>query len=38
VIRRGTPADLPRALAIWREAVDTTHGFLTPTRKAGPTR
>lgn len=30
MIRRGTPADVPRALAIWRDAVDATHGFLTP--------
>lgn len=29
-VRRGTPADVPRALAIWRDAVDATHGFLTP--------
>lgn len=29
-IRRGTPADVPRALEIWRNAVDATHGFLTP--------
>jgi putative acetyltransferase len=29
-IRRGTAADVPRALAIWRDAVDATHGFLTP--------
>jgi len=29
-IRPGTPADVPRALEIWREAVDATHGFLTP--------
>ena len=29
-IRRGTPADVPRALEIWRDAVDATHGFLTP--------
>ncbi|MCW2336808.1 putative acetyltransferase [Sphingobium sp. B2D3A] len=29
-IRKATPADLPRALAIWRAAVDATHGFLTP--------
>jgi putative acetyltransferase len=29
-IRPGTPADVPRALAIWRDAVDATHGFLTP--------
>jgi putative acetyltransferase len=28
-IRRGTPADVPRALEIWRSAVDATHGFLT---------
>lgn len=28
-VRRGTPADLPRALEIWRSAVDATHGFLT---------
>ena len=29
-VRAGTPADVPRALAIWRDAVDATHGFLTP--------
>jgi putative acetyltransferase len=29
-VRRGTAADVPRALAIWRDAVDATHGFLTP--------
>lgn len=29
-IRAGSPADVPRALAIWRAAVDATHGFLTP--------
>jgi putative acetyltransferase len=29
-IRRGTPADVPRAIEIWRDAVDATHGFLTP--------
>jgi putative acetyltransferase len=34
VIRRGTPADVPRALAIWRDAVDATHGFLTPADRA----
>lgn len=28
-IRRGTPADVPRAVEIWRGAVDATHGFLT---------
>jgi len=27
-IRAGTSADVPRALAIWRAAVDATHGFL----------
>jgi putative acetyltransferase len=34
VIRHGTPADVPRALAIWRAAVDATHGFLTPEHRA----
>ena len=29
-VRQGTPTDVPRALAIWRDAVDATHGFLTP--------
>ena len=29
-VRRGTAADVPRALQIWRDAVDATHGFLTP--------
>jgi len=29
-IRRGTAADVPRALEIWRSAADATHGFLTP--------
>ena len=29
-VRRGTAADVPRALEIWRAAVDTTHRFLTP--------
>ena len=33
-IRRGTAADLPRALEIWRDAVDATHGFLTPADRA----
>ena len=28
-VRRGTAADVPRALAIWRDAVDATHDFLT---------
>lgn len=30
IIRRGGPGDVPRALQIWRDAVDATHGFLTP--------
>jgi putative acetyltransferase len=29
-VRRGTAADLDRALEIWRDAVDATHGFLSP--------
>lgn len=29
-IRQGSLADVPRALEIWRAAVDATHGFLTP--------
>ena len=29
-VRRGTPADVPRALDIWRSAVDATHPFLSP--------
>ena len=33
-IRRGTPADVPRALQIWRDAVDATHGFLSPEHRA----
>ncbi len=33
-IRRGRPADVPRALEIWRDAVDATHGFLTPQDRA----
>lgn len=33
-IRRASPADLPRALEIWRDAVDATHGFLTPADRA----
>ena len=33
-VRRGTPADAPRALEIWRDAVDATHGFLTPEDRA----
>lgn len=28
MIRAGTAADVPRALEIWRAAVDATHGFL----------
>ncbi|QZP08773.1 acetyltransferase [Caenibius sp. WL] len=34
IIRRGTAADRPRALQIWRDAVDATHGFLTPQDRA----
>jgi putative acetyltransferase len=30
IVRKGTVADAPRALEIWRAAVDATHGFLTP--------
>ena len=33
-VRRGTPKDIPRALEIWRAAVDVTHGFLTPEHRA----
>ena len=33
-IRRGTPADVPRALEIWRSAVDATHGFLSAEHRA----
>ena len=33
-IRRGTPHDVPRALEIWRSAVDATHGFLTAQDRA----
>jgi len=33
-IRLGTEADVPRALAIWRAAVDATHGFLSPEHRA----
>lgn len=29
-VRAGTPADVPRALEIWRSAVDATHRFLSP--------
>jgi len=29
-IRPSTPQDAPRAIAIWRRAVDATHDFLTP--------
>lgn len=28
-IRQSTPDDGPRVIAIWRDAVDATHGFLT---------
>ncbi|MBB4841165.1 putative acetyltransferase [Sphingomonas kyeonggiensis] len=33
-IRPGTKADVPRALAIWRAAVDATHGFLSTAHRA----
>lgn len=33
-IRRGTAGDVPRALEIWRSAVDATHSFLTPEDRA----
>src|SRR5688500_6023695 len=33
-IRLGTPGDVPRALEIWRAAVDATHGFLSPDDRA----
>lgn len=29
-VRKGTEADAQHAVAIWRAAVDATHGFLTP--------
>lgn len=33
-LRKGRPGDVPRALEIWRAAVDATHGFLTPADRA----
>ena len=33
-IRRGTPQDVPRAVEIWRKAVDATHGFLSAQDRA----
>lgn len=33
-VRRATSDDLPRALEIWRAAVDATHAFLTPEHRA----
>ena len=33
-IRAGTSADVPRALQIWRDAVDATHGFLSAQDRA----
>jgi len=33
-VRRGTPEDVPRALEIWRAAVDATHKFLTSQDRA----
>jgi putative acetyltransferase len=35
MIRAGTAADVPRALEIWRAAVDATHGFLSAKDRAG---
>ncbi|HYE43032.1 MAG TPA: GNAT family N-acetyltransferase [Caulobacteraceae bacterium] len=32
MIRPAAPADRPRLLAIWRDAVTATHAFLTPTQ------
>jgi putative acetyltransferase len=34
VIRKATDADRPRALEIWRTAVDATHGFLSAEHRA----
>lgn len=34
-IRRSNPEDGPRAVEIWRAAVDATHDFLTPRDRAG---
>lgn len=34
MIRAGTVADVPRAVEIWRAAVDATHGFLTAEDRA----
>jgi putative acetyltransferase len=33
-IRKARPADLPRAMEIWRAAVDATHHFVTPRDRA----
>jgi putative acetyltransferase len=33
-VRRGSAADVPRALEIWRAAVDATHGFLSAGHRA----
>jgi putative acetyltransferase len=33
-IRRGTRADAPRTLEIWRDAVDATHRFLSPEHRS----
>ena len=33
-VRPGTESDAPRALEIWRAAVDATHSFLTPEHRA----
>ena len=34
MLRPATPADADAALAIWRSAVDATHGFLAPEDRA----
>lgn len=34
ILRAATPEDAPAALAIWRSAVDATHGFLSPADRA----
>ena len=33
-VRWGTPADVPRALEIWRSALDATHQFLSAADRA----
>lgn len=34
ILRDAAPEDAPAALAIWRSAVDATHGFLPPADRA----